>query len=83
MKEQEIMECELQKLTNTTPQWNTFGPKISGMQSTTARVKKEPNDMLFSISFSDQKKAATGTVNSTQEDWLPIHFTTTFKDDDL
>ena len=73
MKRHEIMERGMQKLTNTTPQWNTFGPKISGMQLTTTRVK----------SSSDQKKAATGTVNSAQEDWLPIHFTTTFKDDDL
>ena len=53
------------------------------MQSTTTRVKQEPNDLLFGISSSDQKKAVTGTVNSAQEDWLPIHFTTTFKDDDL
>ena len=83
MKGHEIMECGLQKLTNMTPQWNTFGPKMSGMQSTTTRVKQEPNDLLFSISSSDQKKAATGTVNSAQEDRLPIHFTTTFKDDDL
>ena len=53
------------------------------MQSTTTRVKQEPTDFLFSILSSDQKKAATGSVNAAQNDWLPIHFTTTFKDDDL
>ena len=53
------------------------------MQSTTTRVKHEPNDLLFCISSSDQKKAVSGTGNSTQDDWLSIHFTTTFKDDDL
>ena len=62
-KGHEIMECGLQKLTNTTPQWNTFGPKISSMQSTTTRVKQEPNDLLFGILSSNQKKAVTGTVN--------------------
>ena len=82
-KGHEIMERGLQKLTNTTPQWNTFGPKISSMQSMTTRVRQEPNDLLCGISSSDQKKAVTGTVNSAQDDWLPIHFTTTFKDDDL
>ena len=29
------------------------------------------------------KKTPTTTVGGSQEDWLPIHFTTTFKDDDL
>ena len=77
------MERGLQKLSNTTPQWNTFGPKISGVQSTTTRVKQEPNDFLFSLSSSDQKKTLTTTVNGAQDDWLPIHFTTTFKDDNL
>ena len=77
------MERGLQKLSNATPQWNTFGPKISGVQSTTTRVKQEPNDFLFCLSSSDQKKTATGSVNAAQDDWLPIHFTTTFKDDDL
>ena len=46
-------------------------------------MKQEPNDLLFGILSSDQKKAVTGTVNSAQDEWLPIHFTTTFKDDDL
>ena len=83
MKEHAIMECGLQKLSNTTPQWNTFGPKISGVQSTTTRVKQEPNDFLFGLSSSDQKKTPMTTVSGAQDDWLPIHFTTTFKDDDL
>ena len=78
-----MMERGLQKLSNTTPQWNTFGPKISGVQSMTTRVKQEPNDFLFGLSSSDQKEKPTTTVSGAQEDWLPIHFTTTFKDDDL
>ena len=82
-KEHAIEERGLQKLSNTTPQWNTFGPKISGVQSTTTRVKQEPNHFLISLSSSDQKKTPTTTVNGAQDDWLPIHFTTTFKDDDL
>ena len=83
MKENAIMERGLQRLSNATPQWNTFRPKISGVQSTTTRVKQEPNDFLFGISSSNEKKAGSGTTNAVQEDWLPIHFTTTFKDDDL
>ena len=78
-----MMEGGLQKLSNTTPQWNTFGPKISGVQSTTTRVKQEPNDFLFGLLSSDQKKTPTTTVSGAQEDWLPIHFTTTVKDDNL
>ena len=82
-KENAMLEHGLQKLTNTTPQWNTFGPKISGVQSMTTRVKQEPNDFLFGLSSNDQKKTPTTTVSGAQDDWLPIHFTTTFKDDDL
>ena len=37
---------------------------------------------LFGISSSNEK-AGPGTTNAAQDDWLPIHFTTTFKDDDL
>ena len=77
------MERGLQKLSNIAPQWNTFGPKISGVQSTATRVKQEPNDFLFGLSSSDQKKTPTTTVNGAQDDWLPIHFTATFKDDNL
>ena len=84
MKENAMMERGLQKLTNTTtPQWNTLGSRISGVQSTTTRVKQEPNDFLFGLSSNDQKKTPTTTVSGAQDDWLPIHFTTTFKDDDL
>ena len=46
-------------------------------------MKQELNDFLFGLSSSDQKKTATGSVNAAQDDWLPIHFTTTFKDDDV
>ena len=78
-----MMERGLQKLTNSTPQWNTLGSRISGVQSTTTRVKQEPNDLLFGLSSNDQKKTPMTTVSGAQDDWLPIHFTTMFKDDDL
>ena len=82
-KEKAMMERGLHKLTNTTPQWNALGSKISGVQSTTTRVKQEPNDLLFGLPSNDQKKTPTTTVSGAQDDWLPIHFTTSFKDDDL
>ena len=78
-----MMERGLQKLSNTTPQWNNFGAKISGVQTTMTRVKQEPNDLLFGLSSSDQNKTNTGSGLAAQDDWLPIHFSTTFKDDDL
>ena len=51
-KEHAIMERGLQKLSNTTPQQNTFGPKISGVQSMTNRVKQEilqKNTQLWNV----------------------------------
>ena len=77
------MECGLKKLSNLTPQWNTVGPKVSGMQSSNIRIKQEPNNFLFGISSSDQKQAVPANPGASHDDWLPIHFTTTFKDDDL
>ena len=47
------------------------------------RIKQEPNDLLFGISSSDQKQGVPANPGSSHDDWLPIHFTTTFKDDDL
>ena len=82
-KGHEIMECGLKKLTNSTPNWNTVGPKVSGIQSLNTRIKQEPNDFLFGISSSDQKPAVPGNPGASYDDWLPIHFTATFKDDDL
>ena len=34
-KRHEIMEHGMKKLMNLTPQWNTVGPKVSGIQSST------------------------------------------------
>ena len=51
-----MMERGLQKLTNSTPQLNTLGSRISGVQSATTRIKQDPNDFLFGISSNDQKK---------------------------
>ena len=82
-KGHEIMECGLKKLTNLTPNWNTVGPKVSGTQSSNIRIKQEPNDFLFGVSSSDQKPAVPGNPGASHDDWLPIHFTTMFKDDDL
>ena len=79
----EMVERGLKKLANSTPQWNTVGPKASGIQSSNTRIKQEPNDLLFGISSSDAKQAVPGNTGTAHDDWLPIHFTTTFKDDDL
>ena len=80
---QEMMERGLKKLANSTPQWNTVGPKVSGIQPLNTTIKQEPNDLLFGISSSDAKQAAPGNTGTAHDDWLLIHFTTTFKDDDL
>ena len=77
------MEHGLKKLINSTPQWNTVGPKASGIQSSTTRIKQEPNNFLFGILSSDQKPAVPGNPGASHDDWLPIHFTATFKDNDL
>ena len=77
------MECGLKKMANSTPQWNTVGPKVCSIQSLNTKIKQEPNDLLFSVSSSDQKQAVPGNPGVAHDDWLPIHFTTTFKDDDL
>ena len=77
------MECGLKKLTNSTPNWNTVGPKVSGIQLLNTRIKQEPNNFLFGISSSDHKQAVPGNPGASHDDWLPIHFTTMFKDDDL
>ena len=79
----EMMERGLKKLANSTPQWNTVGPKVSGIQALNTRIKQEPNDLLFGISSSDAKQAVPSTTGTAHDDWLPIHFTTTFKDDNL
>ena len=47
------------------------------------RIKQEPNDFLFGISSSDQKPALPGDPGGSHDDWLPIHFSTMFKDNDL
>ena len=51
-----MMERGMQKLTNSTPQFNNFGSRISGVQSTTTKIKQDPNDFLFGMSSNDQKK---------------------------
>ena len=48
MKENAIMERGLQRLSNATAQWNTFGPKISGVQSTTTRNR---SPMIFYLEY--------------------------------
>ena len=78
-----MMEHGLKKLANSTPQWNSVGPKVSGMQSSNTRIKQEPNDLLFGVSSNDQKQALPGNPGTAHDDWLPIHFMTTLKDDDL
>ena len=78
-----MMERGLKKLANSTPQWNTVGPKVSGIQSSNSRIKQEPNDLLFGMSSSNAKQAVPGNTGTAHDEWLPIHFTTTFKDDDL
>ena len=47
------------------------------------RIKQEPNNFLFGISSSDQKPALPGNPGGSHDDWLPIHFSTMFKDNDL
>ena len=78
-----MIDRGLQKLTNSTPQWNSLSSRISGVQSTSSRVKQEPNDFLFGLSSSDPKKPPTTAGSGSQDEWHPVHFTTTFKDDDL
>ena len=68
----------MKKLANLTP-----GPKVSSIQSSNTRIKQGPNDLLFGISSSDQKQVVPGNPGTAHDDWLPIHFTTTFKDDNL
>ena len=51
-----MMERGIQKLTNSTPQLNNLGSRISGVQPTTTRIKQDPNDFLFGMSSNDQKK---------------------------
>ena len=58
-KETAMMERGMQKLTNSTPQLNNLGSRISGVQSTTTRIKQDPNDFLFGMSSNDQKKHLT------------------------
>ena len=77
------MEHGLKKLTNSTTNRNNVGPKVSGIQTSKPRIKQEPNNFLFGISSSDQKPAVPGNPGGSDDDWLPNHFTTMFKDGDL
>ena len=78
-----MMEHCLKKLAISTPQWNTVGPKVSGIQALNTRIKQEPNDLQFGMSSSDAKQAVPSNTGTAHDDWLPIHFMTMFKDDDL
>ena len=69
---QEMMERGLKKLANSTPQWNTVRPKVSGIQASNTRIKQEPNDLLFGMSSSDVKQAVPGKTGTAHDDWLPI-----------
>ena len=69
-----MMEDGINKLASL-PKWEHLAPQLSG-----AAPKKSFTDSLFSLPPSDEKMPAIGNK---QEQWMPVHFKTAFKDDNL
>ena len=70
-----MMEDGLNKLGKVTPKFDNLGPRLSG-----AAPKTSLTDSLFSLPPSDDKMPALGNK---QEEWTPVHFKMSFKDDNL
>ena len=70
-----MMEDSLNKLGKVTPKFDNLGPRLSG-----AAPKTSLTNSLFGLPPSDDKMPALGNK---QEEWTPVHFKTSFKDDNL
>ena len=70
-----MMEDGLSKLGKVTPKFDNLGPRLSG-----ATPKTSLTNSLFGLPPSDNKMPVSGNK---QEEWIPIHFKTSFKDDNL
>ena len=70
-----MMEDGLSKLEKVTPKFDNLGPRLSG-----ATPKTSLTDSLFGLLPSDDKIPASGNK---QEEWIPVHFKTSFKDHNL
>ena len=70
-----MMEDGLSKLGKVTPKFDNLGPQLSG-----ATPKTSLTNSLFGLPPSDNKMPVLGNK---QEQWTPVHFKTSFKDDNL
>ena len=70
-----MMEDGLSKLGKLTPKFENLGPQLSG-----ATLKTSLTDSLFGLLASNDKIPLSGKK---QEEWIPVHFKMSFKDDNL
>ena len=70
-----MMEDGLSKLGKVTPKFENLEPRLSG-----ATPKTILTDSLFSLPQSNNRIPVSGNK---QEEWIPVHFKTPFKDDNL
>ena len=70
-----MMEDGLSKLGKVTPKFENLGPRLSG-----ATLKTSLTDSLFGLLPSNDKIPLSGNK---QEEWIPVHFKMSFKDDNL
>ena len=70
-----MMEDGLSKLGKVTPKFENLRPQLSG-----TTLKTSLTNSLFGLLPSNNKIPASGNK---QEEWIPVHFKTSFKDDNL